>query len=103
MFPFVINPLPILLTLTTTFGVLVHDTQIDQATSIAIALPVAVATYGVADVSLKLNDLHVHAERVSFSSRQPSTQPRSNDDKKYIVAKKYSLNSFGGEYSWPSI
>lgn len=103
MFPLIINPLTILLTLTTTFSVLVHGTQVDQATSIAIALPVMVASYGVADITLKSNDPHVHVERVSFSSRQPSTQPRNGDDKKYIVAKKYSANGFGGDYSWPSI
>lgn len=103
MFPLAINPLPVLLTLTTTFGVLVHDTQIDQATTVALALPAIVASYGAADISLKLNDPHTHVKRVSFASRQQSTQPRNSDDKKYIVAKKYSSNGFGGDYSWPSV
>lgn len=103
MLPLAINPLPLVLTLATSFGVLVHDTQVDRAASFAIVLPAIVATYGAADISLKLSDLHVHTERVSFSAGQPSMQPRSNDDKKYIVTKRYSVNAFGSEYSWPSV
>jgi hypothetical protein len=103
MFQLPINTLPIVLTIATTFGVLLHDTQIDHATSLAAELPTLVANYGSSDISLKLNELHVHPERVSISPNQPSTQPRGHDDKKYIVAKRFSSSAIGSEYSWPSV
>lgn len=110
MFPILINPLPLLLTLTTTFGVLVHDTQIDRATSTALALPVAIATLGAAEISLKAGEAHVHAERFSFAKNieqlrfsQPRIQVRSEDEKKYVSVKKFTSNGVGSEYSWPTI
>lgn len=103
MISLLINPLPIALTLATVFGVVVHDTQIDRATSIVAELPALVANYGASDISLKLNELHVHPERVSISSNQPGMQPRGHDDKKYIVSKRFSSSTLGSEYSWPSV
>lgn len=104
MFPLLINPLAALLTLTTSFGVLIHDTQIDKAAHVATALPAVLAAYGTADVASKLNDQHVHTERVAIASQQPRVQPRSsNDDKKYITVKKFSGDVCGSEYSWPSV
>lgn len=110
MLPLLINPLSILLTLTTTFGVLIHDTQIDRATTAALALPVAFATVGPADLSFKLNDPHLHAERISasqtiqqLSSTQPRVQTRASEDKKYIFNKKFTSNTDGSEYHWPSV
>lgn len=103
MYPLLINPLPLLLTLSTSFGVLLHDTQIDRATTTALTLPAIVASYGAADIALKLNDPHTHAERVHINASEPRVRARSNDDKKYIFSKKLRVNSYGSDYSWPSI
>jgi hypothetical protein len=109
MFPLLLNPLPILLTITTSFGVLVHDTQIDKATTTALALPATIAAFGAADIALKLNDPHVHTERFSVAhnleslrSTQPRIQPR-DDSKKYISIKKYVSDGMGSQYHWPSV
>jgi len=108
MLPF-INPAPLLFTFATMFGVLVHDTHIDRATSVAVAIPVMMATAGAVDMSIKSND-HTHVERASFSkhtiplgSAMPKTQPR-DDDRRYILNKKVFL--MGGNdrsYLWPSV
>lgn len=103
MFPYIINPLPIALTLATSFGVLLHDTQLDRATTTALTLPAIVAAYGAADIGLKLSDGHTHTERVSLGASQPRIQPRGHDDKKYMLNKKLHINSSGSDYSWPSI
>ncbi len=108
MFPLLISPLSILLTLTTSFGVLLHDTQLDRATT--LALPAVVATFAAADIAMKLNDPHIHTERVSVEramnqlrSNQPRLQVRGEDDKKYISAKKFVSDGLGSEYHWPSV
>ena len=110
MFPILINPLPVLLTLSTAFGVLVHDTQLDMAAKTALTAPIVVVAYAGADMAMKMNDPHIHNERVSFSNgvrelkgEQPRTQTRNGDDKKYLVQKKSSTLSYGSEYIWPSI
>jgi hypothetical protein len=110
MFPILINPLPLLLTLTTTFGVLVHDTQIDRATTTALALPAAFATFGAADAALKFGDAHTHVERVNAAktlqelrSGQPRMQARNDDEKKFVFNKKFTFDSGGSQYSWPSV
>ena len=109
MFPLLINPLPLLLTLSTAFGVLVHDTQLDMAAKTALTVPIAIVAYGGADMTMKINDQHIQNERVSMSQRlgelkgdQPRTQTRGGDDKKYFVQKKSSVHSYGSEYIWPS-
>lgn len=106
----IFNLLPLLFTLSTAFGVLVHDTQLDRATATALSAPVAIINVAAADSSLKSSDLHVHSERASFSrsiseldGSQPRTQTRNGDDKKYVVQKKLSSSSTDSEYSWPSI
>lgn len=110
MFPLLINPLPILLTLTTSFGVLFHDSQLDRASSIALSLPVAFAAVGSADLSFKSSDPHLHAERVSIAQKfeqlrsvQPRIQTRNGEDKKYISSKKFNSDTNGSEYHWPSV
>ena len=102
MFPLLLNPLPILLTLTTSFGVLLHDTQIDRAATTALALPATIAAFGAADVVLKLNDPHTHIDRFSFATNVPRT-PARDDDKKYISVKKYVSDGMGSQYHWPSV
>ena len=110
MFPILINPLTLLLTLTTSFGVLIHDTQIDRATSTALAVPIALATFGAADVALKTNEAHTHVEKVNVAktlqelrSGQPRIQIRNDEDRRYVSAKKFTSNGLGSEYNWPTI
>lgn len=103
MFPLLLNPLPVLLTLSTTFGVLVHDLHLDQVTSVAtVPAIVAVAGVGFIDPNLKWNE-HVHPEKssVRINGSQPRVQPRS-EDKKYVSHKKYTSNAYSSDYSWPS-
>lgn len=110
MYPLLINPIPLLLTLSAAFGVLIHDTQVDRAASTILSTPSAIVSSGEQGIFSRMNDLHVHSERVSVSqdvdelkTSQPRVQPRDGDDKKYVVQKKSSLNLYGSEYSWPSI
>lgn len=104
----IINPILLGLTLFTTVGVLVHDTQLDRATTVAVALPTVMAGFAV-DSLLKSGDGHPHVERVSgpkqFSSLRatlPRLQPRDND-RGYVQHKKVYFG--GGETTslWPSV
>lgn len=105
MFSIIIKPLPLIFTLTAMFGVLVHDTRIDRATSVALALPAAVATYAAVDTMAKSSDQHVHVERVSGSTHLasiPRIQPR-DDERRYVQSKRISFGSMDSGYIWPSI
>jgi hypothetical protein len=104
----VINPLLISFTLFTTFGVLVHDTQVDRAATLALAIPAAtIVSYAAVDTASKSGDSHVHVERFS-SARQladirsnvPRLQPR-DDDVRFFQTKK----QFGSDPTtlWPSV
>lgn len=108
MFPLLLNPLPLLLTFSAMFGVLIHDSRIDHAVSV-IAVPAMVSSYNEIESALKLSDLHTHSERVSFArslgsvnTAEPTTRPRDEDDNKYVIQKKPSANTYGSVYSWPS-
>jgi hypothetical protein len=89
MFASLINPLAILISLTTTSGILVHDTHIDQAAA-AIAMPTVLASH---DTTSKLGaESHTHVERTSVSrvvttlnSHTPGMQPR--EDRKHLMSK----------------
>lgn len=109
MYPILINPIPLLLTLSTAFGVLMHDTQLDTAAKTALTTPVSIVGFLGSEGSLKFNDPHVHNESSSMSQGvrdlkdvNPRTQTRGGDDKKYVIQKKSSLQSYGSEYIWPS-
>jgi len=102
------NSLSLTLVFATVFGVLAHDTQIDQATIVAIAVPASLTGYALADMASKSNE-HVHVEKVSFASHinaarvyVPKVQPR-DDDRKYIQGKKLAYNTGGGSGLWPSV
>lgn len=91
---FLINPLSIIITLSTMFGVVIHDTKFDQLTSRVLSVPSAVVSYEGMNQGVKLNDAHTHTERISLSevvrninSRVPGIQPRMADDKKYRLQK----------------
>lgn len=105
----IINPLTILISLTAVFGVFVHDTQIDKALVTAISSPATSSDYCSEPLKLPTVDQHIHSESTSLTgtsnlnSQQPATQPRNQDDKKYVAGRRLSSNTPGNEYSWPSI
>ena len=92
----------------TAFGVLAHDTQVDQAAVVAMAAPAALAGFALADMASKSNE-HVHVEKVSVGSHinaarvyVPKIQPR-DDDRRYIQTKKQAFYAGGGTSLWPSV
>lgn len=106
----IINPVPIIFTLSTMFGILVHDLHIDRATTVAVALPALIASAGALDKVINSN-YHTHVERASlpkfsksFRSTLPNVQPPRDDDRRYIQNKKAHLG-FGTDhtYLWPSV
>lgn len=106
--PPLINPLPFVLIAATAFGVVMHDTQVDHAASVAIVAPANFSDFSAADAVSKSSE-HVHVERVSVADQRsathqenvPKTQPR-NDHNKYVQTKKH-VNSSGANGLWPSI
>ena len=95
--------------LATAFSVLLHDTQLDRAVSVAIALPIATLGYAASDATLKATDGHIHVERVSLArisglrTALPCLNPRENT----FHAKKQQGVAFLGpdsaETLWPSV
>lgn len=75
-------------------GILVHDTKIDKAVS--LALPVAAITFGVGSHVFDLSgQAHTHVERVSLNqafSTIPRAQPR-DDHRRYYLQKYLSRGS----------
>jgi hypothetical protein len=104
-----IKPLPLIFTLATAAGVLLHDTQVDRATSAAIAMPaVAAVTYMAIDNATKTNE-HIHVERAHAAHQKmtlraslPRLQPR-DDDRRYQLSKKLYFGGADNEYIWPSV
>ena len=97
----IINPTLIAFTLFTTTGVLVHDTQVDRAASLALALPSALALYGATD---KFADsAHTHVERVHGPNKHvtPRLQPR-DDDVRYFTNKRVAFGGNDATSLWPS-
>lgn len=105
----IINPITVLISLTAVFGIFVHDSRIDEALITAVSTPVITVNYSPSPIRLMVIDQHIHPEINSFSrasglnSQQPATQPRNQDEKKYIAQRRLMGNTFGNEYSWPSI
>ncbi len=108
----VIHPTIALFTLTTAFGVMVHDMQLDRATSVALALPATVlVAYAVIDSGLKGSDSHVHVERAtapnhinSVRAMIPRIQPRDDQDRQSFSGKRAVYYSSGGDSTlWPSV
>lgn len=84
------QPFSILLAVMMFLGLALHDTKLDTMTTMAIALPIAIASFEGANVLMSANDAHTHVEKVSvaeiagrFTSRIPYTQTRNDKDKKY--------------------
>lgn len=89
----IINP-SVAITLSTMFGVLIHDTKFDQFTTTLLAVPAIMATYEGVAGAIKMGDPHTHTERVSISQlgrsvtmQNPRVQPR-DDNKKYRLEKR---------------
>ena len=108
MFPIqILQQTVISFALTTSFGVLVHDTKIDHATSVALALPVALAGYELGPQVPKLgSEGHTHIERVSLANAirdlhagTPRIQPRE-DYKRFSLSKHVvkGVHAFDGYY-----
>lgn len=106
-----INPLVLLFTLTTAFGVLIHDTQVDR-TAVAYVVPVIFAGSAMIDTSVKISEgsAHVHVKRVhgpkgyasTIRSSLPRLQPR-DDDRRHIQSKRLIYSGGNDNYIWPSI
>lgn len=100
------NPTLFAFIFATAFGVVMHDSQVDHAASVAITTPTFVSSYAAADAVSKSSE-HVHVERVSImnqgnaSRNAPRTLPRDND-RRYIQTKKVALHTGNGAGLWPS-
>lgn len=101
----IINPIIIGITISTTFGVLVHDTQLDKAATLAI-VPAALATY--AAVEIKTDGGHPHVERVSgpkvnaLRATVPRIQPR-DDNRNYLLHRAGFAGGHDTTRLWPSV
>jgi hypothetical protein len=96
MFQIIISPLALMVTLSTSAGVVIHETKVDKVASLAIAAP-AEATQKIAEKGLTLLEgiPHTHSEGTSlssasreFRSQSPSLSPRRENDEKYRLQKK---------------
>lgn len=98
----IINPALIAFTLFTTTGVLVHDTQLDRAATLALTVPGALALYAAVDTKFGDNS-HVHVERV-HGPKQPThrLQPR-DDDIRHFTNKRVATGGNDSTSLWPSI
>ena len=102
------NTFPFAFIFLTTLGVLMHDTQIDQAAKIAIVNPANFSDFAVADAASKSHE-HVHVERVSMSGQGHSVRanslkiPPRDDDRRYIQSKKSNISGGDSVSLWPSV
>lgn len=96
MFQIVISPLAVMLSLSTSAGVVLHETKVDKVASLAMVAPV-VATHKIATDGAALLDgmPHTHSENTPLSSasrelrtKSPSVTPRRDKDEKYRLEKK---------------
>lgn len=96
MFSNLLNPLAILVSISTATGVFMHDMSLDKLTSTALALPSVMANYEANGHVVHFGgDLHPHVERLSLSQavndlkgQNPRIQPRLSDDKKHLLQKR---------------
>jgi len=101
---------PIIFTLFTAAGVLMHDMHIDKAATLAVTLPAVIATAGAAE-HLLASSQHTHSETTSFPrfsaayrSSLPTVKPPRDDERHHIQDKKLQYTSGGDAVSlWPSV
>lgn len=98
MFQVIVSPLAVLISLSTSAGVVLHETKVDKVASLAIVTP-ATAAKKVAESGMALLDgmPHTHYEGSSLTSasrelrtQSPSLTPRRDKDEKYRLQKKIS-------------
>lgn len=95
--------LPIALALTTGAGILMHDTQIDHATSLGMNGNYSSFNSSTAGRLYKKND-HLHYERPIYETNSNNrAQSRLNEDKKYAVNKRLVGSNNDFDYIWPSV
>jgi hypothetical protein len=111
MFSSLLNPLIVLISLSTATSLLVHDMHVDTVASTALSMPVAAANY---DASSKLasfgGDSHTHVERgamaqaiINLQGQNPRIQPRI-EDKKYLLQKRVVRGHYAFDnYSLPIV
>lgn len=94
MLQILFSPLAILLSLSTSTGVLLHETKVDKLASLAMAHPVA-AAQKLSGGKLLESMPHTHSDvgTLEASSREFRTQshgmaPRRDRDEKYRMQKK---------------
>lgn len=111
MFPAIlINPLAILVSLSTATGVFVHDTHIDKAATALVAPAIIAYEANTKQLSLA-PDLHTHAERGALSqavhelkAANPRIQPRISEDKKHLLQKRVARGHHAFDnYSLPIV
>jgi len=102
----IIKPIPVIISLVTMLGIVMHDMHIDKAATVAVSLPVLMATTGALEKVISPN-YHTHVERASiprFNSTLPNAQPPRDDDRRYIQNKKLMFMGGGDRASlWPSV
>ena len=89
-----IGPLAILLSFSTSAGILLHETKVDKLTVLAIAHPV-VAAEKVAKGKMLESMPHTHSDvgvlessSREFRTKSPSMAPRRNRDERYRLQKQ---------------
>lgn len=105
----IVNPIALTFTIVTAFGVLAHDTQLDKAATIAVAMPAALVSYAAIE-GIKSSDGHVHVERASapknmtiMSLTLPRLQPRDDDRKLHQAKRVVYTSGDNGLSLWPSV
>ena len=98
----------ILVSLVVSAGMFSHGTHFGNAMAMA-TIPAFAAGHAVVSVKSLSNDHHIHVDGGSFSrafsfgSQQPATQPRNDNETKYVIQKRYLSDGFGSDYKWPFI
>lgn len=82
----------IALSLVTAFGVFMHDSKLDQATTVALALPLgmSLAMAQTPDAKPKLkSENHTHVERAMLdrTTHKSNAVPPRTGDRKYLLTK----------------
>lgn len=93
----ILSPIIVLLSLSTSFGVFVHETKVDKLATLAIMSPAAatqkVSAYGMALLE-GMPHTHIESGLVKqsneLSAKNPSLTPRRDKDEKYRLQKKVS-------------
>lgn len=91
-----LNSLLVLISLSTTTSVLLHDMRLDKMMVTALAAPVATPAYEPTNNKLVnfSTDMHTHTERHAIAqvihdlkTPDPRVQPRGTEDKKHLMPR----------------